>query len=247
MKAGRELDEMVAEKVMGFIKEDLRSIASSNIEEIRHRVTKYANFMSRVIYDMKWYDPPLQAIRSPIFETNLNEVIRFIVKNLCLRVAKQSDKYKFNLDLDENLPTVSINEFVIWEILEPLLQNNMDHSGDKQVVITVQSRFYPESGLSKISIADNGIGIEPQLLDVNEDGVKRIFMENISTKSDGRNSGYGCFLAYEISKLRVGWDLDAENLPEGGCKFTLVIPNSNEVIEERAIDEDDKMEAAGSD
>ncbi|MDP3683887.1 MAG: histidine kinase, partial [Ignavibacteria bacterium] len=43
-----------AEKIMGFIKEDLRQLASGNIDEVKYRVAKYSNFISRVIYDMKW-------------------------------------------------------------------------------------------------------------------------------------------------------------------------------------------------
>ncbi|MEI7906543.1 MAG: histidine kinase, partial [Bacteroidota bacterium] len=45
-----------AEKVMGFIKEDMRVLTVTNIDLIKTRITKYANFIARVIYDMKWYD-----------------------------------------------------------------------------------------------------------------------------------------------------------------------------------------------
>jgi len=78
-----------------------------------------------------------------------------------------------------------------------------------------------------VIIADNGRGVQPALLETNTDGVKRLFLENISTKENGQNSGYGCYLAYEISKQRCGWDLDVENLPQGGCQFTLLIPYEN--------------------
>jgi hypothetical protein len=37
---------------------------------------------------------------------------------------------------------------------------------------------------------------------------------------DQQHAGYGCYIAYELAKQRCGWDLDAENLPEGGCRFT---------------------------
>ncbi len=212
-----------AEKVMGFIKDDLRTISAQNIEEIKYRVTKYANFISRVIYDMKWYEPPIQAIRNPIFRTNLNEVIRFIVDNICLRKSKQSSLHKFEFELDERLPVVHVNEFVVWEIIEPLFQNSLDHNVAGEVTITVKTHYCPQSNESHIIIADNGSGIEPELLQEDEAGIKRIFLENISTKLGEHNSGYGCYLAYEIAKQRCGWQLDAENLPAGGCKFTLTI------------------------
>ena len=216
-----------AEKVMGFIKEDLRSISAQNLEDTKYRVTKYANFMSRVIYDMKWYEPPLHAIRHPVFRTDLNEVLRFIVENICLRVAAHSGRFKFHLDLDENLPSVPINEFVVWEIFEPLLRNGMEHCGEGEVTISVCTRYDPAHQQSRLAIADNGNGIHPALLETNTGGVKRLFLENISTKENGQNAGYGCYLAYEISKQRCGWELDVENLPAGGCQFTLIIPHEN--------------------
>lgn len=214
-----------AEKVMGFIKEDLRLITGENIDDIKARVTRYANFISRVIYDMKWYEPPIQAIRNPIFRTDLNEVIRFIVDNICLRVARRSGQYTFRLALDEQLPSVAINEFVVWEILEPLFQNSMDHNSDRPVNITIETSYDAATNRSQIRIADDGKGLDTSLLQSDEHGTKRLFKENISTKADEQNAGYGCYLAYEISKQRCGWQLDAENLPGGGCRFTLTIPH----------------------
>ncbi|KAA3659353.1 MAG: ATP-binding protein [Calditrichaeota bacterium] len=214
-----------AEKVMGFIKEDLYALGKQNIEEIRGRVVKYANFISRVIYDMKWYDPPLQTIRNPIFRTDINNVIRFIVDNICLRTTKDATPHKYKLELDENLPPVHINEFVVWEILEPLFQNSMDHNPDSVLSITVKTVHLSAQKKSQIIISDDGVGFPDELLLKNEAGLKKIFLENVSTKENENNAGYGCYLAYEISKQRCGWQLDAENLPDGGCRFILTIQN----------------------
>jgi sensor histidine kinase regulating citrate/malate metabolism len=73
-------------------------------------------------------------------------------------------------------------------------------------------------------LGDNGRGIGSDLLQPDEKGIKKLFLESTSTKENTGNSGYGCYLAYEISKQRCGWDIDAENLPEGGCRFTITIP-----------------------
>jgi len=213
-----------AEKVMGFIKEDLRRLSSENTEEVKNRVTKYANFISRVIYDMKWYDPPLQTIRNPLFKTDLNEVLQFIVNHIFMRVSENSHSYHFVLDFDQHLPPISINEFVVWEVVEPLIQNSIDHSQVPEVTITISTRYNSVTRMGMIMIKDNGKGIRPDLLQPNEKGIKKLFLENVSTKENASNSGYGCYLAYEISKQRCGWDIDAENLQEGGCLFTITIP-----------------------
>ncbi|GAB6281666.1 MAG: hypothetical protein STSR0008_04070 [Ignavibacterium sp.] len=214
-----------AEKVMGFIKEDLRNLSSENIEEIKYRTTKYSNFISRVIYDMKWYDPPVHTVRNPAFKTNLNEVIEFIVKNIFLRISSTSSSFEIKLNLDNDLPCVKVNEFVIWEIIEPLIQNCIEHGGNNFITIEIQTKYFKDSNLSKIFISDNGKGFENCLLEKDEKGIKKLFLENVSTKiNDSQNIGYGCFIAYEISR-RCNWDLDAYNNECGGATFELKIRN----------------------
>lgn len=211
-----------AEKVMGFINEDLEKIDETNIKETKYRISKYANFIARVIYDMKWYNPPLQTIRSRIFATDLNEVLRFIVDHIFQRTSSPVKTIGFNFKLDNNLPAVPVNEFVIWEIVEPLIQNSIDHSDKAIISISINTKHNAESRTSVLTIEDNGKGIRPDLLEENESGVKSIFLESTSTKEEDSHHGYGCYLAYEILK-RCGWDLDAENIQSGGSRFSVLI------------------------
>ncbi len=211
-----------AEKVMGFIKEDLRSMDINNIEETKNKVSKYANFVSRVIYDMKWYDPPIQTIRNQAFSTDINEVINFIIGNLFLRISNKTDFFKFELDLDDKIPNVHINEFVVWEILEPLIQNSIDHSTKERIIVKIETIYNQDENKSHIIISDNGKGIDAHLMMTDEKGIKKIFSENVSTKMlDHGNSGYGCYIAYQIAVIRCGWKLDVENQINGGCRFII--------------------------
>ena len=214
-----------AEKIAGFIKEDLRKLAASNISEIKFRVTKYANFISRVIYDMKWYDPPIQTIRNPIFRTDINSIIRFLVREIFQRVAQHKDMYTFRLDLDENLPPVNINEYVVWEIIEPLIQNSIEHSEVENLIITIRTRHMANKKESKIIIQDNGRGIHEELLTENKHGIQKIFQEQVSTKMTDHHSGYGSFIAYELSTNRCGWSIHTQNRPQGGAEVIITIPN----------------------
>ncbi len=213
-----------AEKVVGFINEDLDHMDEINLKETKYRISKYANFIARVIYDMKWYNPPLQTIRSHVFNTNLNEVLRFMVKHIFQRTSQVVRAIQFEFNLDENLPPVHVNEFVVWEIVEPLLQNSIDHSDRDVVTIRISTGYDPAERKSTLMIEDNGKGILRDLLAEDESGVKRIFMEGMSTKEEAEHHGYGCYLAYEIAK-RCGWRLDAANVDAGGSRFSLVINN----------------------
>jgi signal transduction histidine kinase len=211
---------------MGFIKEDLRQLNSQNIEDVKKRVTTYSNFISRIIYDMKWYDQPINTIINPMFNCDINSVIKFIVQYLFLRISSKNDMFVFELNLDDKLPTVHVNEFIVWEILEPLIQNSIDHGGRRHIQINVSTCYDSQTHNSSIIIADNGIGIHQELLKVSNNGRKKLFNENESTKKiEGTNSGYGCYIAYQMAVEKCGWHLDAENLTDGGAKFTITILN----------------------
>ncbi len=214
-----------AEKIMGFIKEDVRNMDCNTIDVNKSRVITYSNFISRIIYDMKWYDLEINTIVNPMFQTNINDVFKFIVKNVFLRISSKNDMFKIHLDLDDSIPVVPINEFVVWEILEPIMQNSIDHGHKKLINITARTRYYPERRQTVVSIIDDGVGIDKALLQEDEKGVKKLFIENESTKHlVSANSGYGCYIAYEMAVKKCGWKLDVVN-HEVGCEFIITIKN----------------------
>lgn len=213
-----------AEKIMGFIKEDVRKMNAQNLNELKHRVITYSNFISRIIYDMKWYDQDINTIINPMFRTNINEVIEFIVKHVFLRISSKNEMFELKLDLDPSLPLVHVNEFTVWEILEPLIQNSIDHCGVSFVTIKIKTRYDKLSDISYITIEDNGNGIAPELLEPGPRGVRKLFLEHETTKKHySTHSGYGCYIAHQLAVGKCGWRLDAENLPGQGCRFTLAI------------------------
>jgi len=92
--------------------------------------------------------------------------------------------------------------------------------------IYIKTKYDKENNYTIITIEDDGVGIVNELLQTNEDGIKKIFLENETTKSHlNINSGYGCYIAYQMAVGRCGWNLDAENLADGGCRFTIIIKN----------------------
>ena len=213
-----------AEKIIGFIKEDVRSADSTNIELLKNKIITYSNFISRIIYDMKWYDQAINTIINPMFKTDINQSIRFIIDNIFLRISSKNEMFEFEINLDEKIPIVHVNEFVVWEIIEPLIQNCIDHGNKKSIKINVSSTFDVKNNVSHIIIEDNGVGVEEELLEKGENGIKNIFLENKSTKKlENSNSGYGCYIAYQMAVIRCGWELDVRNKEENGCIFTIAI------------------------
>jgi light-regulated signal transduction histidine kinase (bacteriophytochrome) len=133
------------------------------------------------------------------------------------------------LKFDNKLPEVNVNEFVIWELFEPIIQNCVEHSGNGHIEVTIETSYDELNKRSSVFISDNGKGINPELLEKDDNGIARIFMENISTKNSSlQDEGYGCFIAYQISK-RCGWEIDAANNPTGGCTYTITFLNTQQI------------------
>jgi signal transduction histidine kinase len=213
-----------AEKIMGFIKSDVRKMDSAHLDELKKRVIAYSNFISRIIYDMKWYDQDINTIVNPVFHSNINAIIEFIVQHVFLRVSSRNEMFAFTFDLDRRMPTVPVNEFIIWEILEPLIQNSIDHGKKVPLAISLSTQYDADAKVSTVRIADNGVGIAEMLLEVDAKGVKHIFAEKDEREGMiSSHSGYGCYIAYQMAVGKCGWDLDVENSPKGGCSFTIRI------------------------
>ncbi len=199
-----------AEKIMGFIRQDVLNLTENNIDKIKKQIVKYANFVGRVVYDMKNFNPPVTVIRNSAFNTDLNQVIEFIVDNIFRRVHKENDQYRFDLQLDRNAPKLHINEYVIWEIIEPLIQNCIDHNKNINLLITIITKYNRNTNSSVLIIRDNGAGFRADLLEEDRSGLKKIFIEKTSTKRNVQHSGYGCYIAYENCR-RTGMKIDVFN------------------------------------
>jgi signal transduction histidine kinase len=197
-----------------------------NLDDMKKRVIAYSNFISRIIYDMKWYDQDINTIISPAFTTDINAVIEFIVQNVFLRISSKNEMFTFKLDLDPDIPKVHVNEFILWEIFEPLIQNAIDHGGKEALTITLRTTFDRAIRTTYVCIQDDGQGIRPELLEPGYKGIKKIFLEkDVMPQYVGSHSGYGCYIAYQMAAGKCGWNLDADNAVHGGCAFTITIKN----------------------
>ncbi|MBK7104769.1 MAG: ATP-binding protein [Ignavibacteriae bacterium] len=212
-----------AEKIMGFIKQDVLELTESNFEKVKNQIVKYANFVGRVVYDMKNFNPPISVIRNVSFKTNINSVIQFLVDNIFTRVYKENKQFSFNLNLDKAFPILHINEYVIWEIIEPLIQNSIDHNKNNDVIISIETKYLPNENFSNVYISDDGNGFDENVFQTDDTGIKKLFLEKVTTKIKAQNSGYGCYIAYENCK-RCGMKIDAYN--NNGAVILIQIPNN---------------------
>lgn len=99
----------------------------------------------------------------------------------------------------------------------------------------------------KITISDNGIGIPEDAL---EKIFERFYQAHSNTKTNYQGSGIGLHLTKEFVQLHRG-EIQAENIPEGGARFTILLPYKEEVVRSETsstmVEEDSRGAAVAPD
>ncbi|MGC9526814.1 MAG: hybrid sensor histidine kinase/response regulator [Limnospira sp.] len=83
--------------------------------------------------------------------------------------------------------------------------------------ITIETEFFPESGLVGIRIRDNGIGMMPEIQD-------KIFDYLYTTKSVGKGTGLGLAIVRQIVEDKHGGRIDLVSQPGRGAEFRVTLP-----------------------
>jgi len=91
----------------------------------------------------------------------------------------------------------------------------------------IQGIEVPVGTYVEISVSDNGTGIDPQIID-------RVFEPFFTTKPQGEGTGLGLPTVYGIVKQSGGF-VFAENRPEGGARFRILLPHAVASPAEQAL------------
>ncbi|MCH7817949.1 MAG: HAMP domain-containing histidine kinase [Candidatus Marinimicrobia bacterium] len=128
---------------------------------------------------------------------DVNEVISKVVSYLEKRLPQRNKTVNISMNLGK-LPEISVNVDLFEWALENIIKNSADAMSRKDGKIEVTTEFLPENKIVKISIKDNGSGIQPRYQ-------KEIFKPGYSTKSTGW--GLGLSLSKRIIEQYHGGEL----------------------------------------
>jgi signal transduction histidine kinase len=146
---------------------------------------------------------------------DLNEVVRDSVE-LAAGVVRQRN-FELRTQLSATPVPIAGDRVQLQQIVLNLLVNAMDATPDappdaRTVVIGTRR----SEQIAELSVADNGLGIQPERL-------KQIFQPFYTTKEGGM--GMGLSIARTIAEAHCG-GIRAENRPEGGAEFIVSLPLS---------------------
>lgn len=152
--------------------------------------------------------------------TELNMIVEDALTLLQPQFLKENN-IKIRVDLAEDLPSIVCDHNRLTQVLINLLSNARDAMQPAGGTISLKTwaihdEASPAGEKLALSVRDEGPGIPPNL-------AEQIFEPFFTTKPSSTGTGLGLFIARELVEQHNGriW---AENLPEGGALFTVVLP-----------------------
>ena len=118
-----------------------------------------------------------------------------------------------------DIPPISVYPSRLNQVYLNLLNNARQAIEDKGT-ITIETRV--EDGMAVIQIADDGVGVAPEIQ-------KKIFDPGFTTKGVGVGTGLGLSICYRIIQDHHG-SIEVDSKPGDGTTFTLRIPMNLEEI-----------------
>jgi len=209
-----------------------------NSEKINHHGKRAETIVKGMLEHSRKYT----GIKEP---TDINKLCEeFVLLSYEGLTAKDKTfNCEYKLNLDPNLPIINAVPQDIGRVILNIVNNAFQtcaertHTGQKLgnlgtpaekpesqevykpfVTITTnyESSLRPEASGCKITIADNGPGIPPQIID-------KIFQPFFTTKPTGQGTGLGLSIAYDIVKAHLG-TIAVQSELNIGTKFIITLP-----------------------
>jgi signal transduction histidine kinase len=147
-------------------------------------------------------------------ETVVGEVVENVVGVFRVQAAKKG--VTLSCRRADAGSVVRVEPQAVEHIVLNLLINALDALPDKGGAIDVDLACDPDKRGLRLTVADNGSGIDPAIL-------PSIFDPFFTTKDVNKGSGLGLAVIYGFMR-ELGGTIEARNRPEGGAVFDLYFP-----------------------
>ncbi|HLO78327.1 MAG TPA: ATP-binding protein [Magnetospirillum sp.] len=170
--------------------------------------------MDRMILDLLQYSR-VGRVETEIEPVDLNQMVRQATRELAEKIAEA----QATITVEETLPTVMGYPGELGRLFQNLIGNAVKYrAADRLPQITIAARHTPEGW--EVSVADNGIGIDPQFH-------QRVFaiFQRLHTRQSYEGNGIGlaiCKKAVEHAGGRI-W---VESQPNEGSVFKFLLPDA---------------------
>ena len=179
--------------------------AQEKLELVKNQVNRIAKIIRELV---DFSRPSAYEVK----EADVNTIIRDAIN--IVQYGKKVHDITFVIELDENLPQVSVVHDQLVQVFLNIAMNAVDACDGKPGTIRISSR--PNAENIEVVIEDSGKGIP------DGDFVK-IFDPFYTTKEVGKGTGLGLWVSYGIVK-NFGGDIRVESKEGKGSVFTVILP-----------------------
>jgi two-component system NtrC family sensor kinase len=150
--------------------------------------------------------------------------IRRLVDEAAQLMQGQYDRKSVGLllDLADDVPPIPLDPGAIHQALMNLLANALEAVPRKKGVVTIRTRYLPDTREAQITVSDNGPGIAP-------DRHEEVFEAFWSTKGQ-RGTGLGLAVTRKIVREHGG-SISLQSEAEQGATFVITLPTDHSVLE----------------
>ena len=202
-----------------------------NREELSE--TECTELVSNIREDSEWL---LNMVENLLTVTRINsssadkvkksaEVVEEVVSEAILRLQKRIPDAVIHVSMPNNFLMIPMDPTLIEQVLINLMENAVQHG---KTTTRIELRLSSAGGLAVFEVADNGCGIEKELLPHLFEGYLTRDQEEISDQR--RNMGIGLSVCMSIVQAHGG-TMRAENRKKGGALLQFSLPleeNSHE-------------------
>ena len=188
-------------------------VPPERLEEFRKYLTQVTNETARVgriVSDLLAFSRRSKPQRAP---TDLNRVVRTTLSLVQHRMKLSN--VEVETELPDGLPTVPGDASQIQQVVLNLLLNAAEHTqvkSERRVKVATSTG----EGFVRLTISDNGEGIQPENL-------PKIFHPFFTTKSEGKGVGLGLAVSYGIVEAHGG-EIEVSSKVGEGAAFTVSLP-----------------------
>lgn len=198
-----------------LLKETFGENSSAQKEAFLNMKTNNTDMMSLVQTLLDAYKLDDAQYKISKEKTDINKLLMNVIEKL--RFLTDENNCKIITDISQNLPQMSIDNNEISRVLQNLITNAINFSPTNSSILI---KAYLEKTNLKISITDNGSGIEKEEL-------PHIFDRYFSAAKKYRKvgTGLGLYLSKNIVNLHGG-DIVVKSEPMKETTFTVILPIS---------------------
>lgn len=181
--------------------------SSKEVDEVEKSFTIFHKILSNISAMAQLSEGMIPINKS---EQNVKELI----EECCDTIKMSQNGHKIKIDIQENLPLLAFDFYLIHMLLYNLIMNAMEYSPP---LSTIEVEAKKSDSFLILSVADEGNGIPEDQLDIIFEKFYRL------PEATSPGMGLGLAIAKTIAEAHHGY-LKAENLSPRGAKFSLFLP-----------------------